>query len=146
MHELTLEQFRATAATGAVLSVTIRGLGATFRIEAETRGGDATLITKREKTPREFANPIKAFSLLRELGICEYRVDTRDWRPEDAEFDKRVRRPDRAQALHASHEAWLASKLQRALVDPRSNVAHDTVMAEADAIISAAVRKQQRAA
>ena len=47
MHQLTLEQFRISVETGAVLSVTIRALGAKFRIEAETRRGDATLITKR---------------------------------------------------------------------------------------------------
>ena len=58
MHQLTLEQFRTTAATGAVLSVTLRG----------------------------FANPIKALALLRELGIRESRVETTDWRPEEAEI------------------------------------------------------------
>ena len=145
VHGLTTAQLRATQATGALLLVTIRGLGATFRIKAATPGGDATLITNRERTPREFANPIKACSLLRERGIRAYRAEIKNWRPEDSEFDQRVRRPDRAQALHASHEAWLASKLQRALVDPRSNVAHEAVMAEADAIISAAEAKQQRA-
>ena len=69
MHQLTLDQFRVSAETGAVLSVTIRAQGAKFRIEAETRRGDATLITKREKTPREFANPIKAFSCCASWGF-----------------------------------------------------------------------------
>lgn len=63
--------------------MTIRALGAKFRIEAETRGGEITRITRRDKTPREFANPIKAFSLLRELGITEHRVDAKVGRPDD---------------------------------------------------------------
>ena len=86
MHQLTLEQFRTTAATGAVLSVTLRAQGAKFYVQAETRRGDATLITERGKTPRGFANPIKALALLRELGIRESRVETTDWRPEEAEM------------------------------------------------------------
>ena len=145
MHQLTLEQFRSGAETGALLSVTIRALGSKFRIEAETRGGDATLITKREKAPREFANPIKAFSLLKELGIQEYRVDAHDWRPEEAELARRSR-PDRAEALRASHEAYVRMKLERALADPRPAIAHSDVMAEADAIIEAAEKKPARAA
>ena len=98
MHQLTLEQFRTTAATGAVLSVTLRAQGAKFYVQAETRRGEATLITKRGKAPRGFANPIKALALLRELGILESRVETTDWRPEEAEMDKRAR-PDRAESM-----------------------------------------------
>ena len=133
MHQLTLDQFRRGAETGALLSVTIRALGAKFRIEAETRGGEATLITRRDKTPREFANPIKAFSLLRELGITEYRVDAKGWRPDEAAADRRSR-PDRAEALRASHDAYVRIKLARSLADTRPAVSHDDVMAEAGAV------------
>ena len=108
MHQLTLEQFRTTAATGAVLSVTLRAQGAKFYVQAETRRGDATLITERSKTPRGFANPIKALALLRELGIWESRVETTDWRPEEAEMDKRAR-PDRAESMQraALLDQWI---------------------------------------
>ena len=133
MHQLTLDQFRSGAETGALLSVTIRALGAKFRIEAETRGGEATLITRRDKTPREFANPIKAFSLLRELGITEYRVDAKGWRPDEAAVDRRSR-PDRAEALRASHDAYVRVKLERSLADMRPAVSHYDVMPEAIAI------------
>ena len=133
MHQLTLDQFRSGAETGALLSVTIRALGAKFRIEAETRGGEVTLITRRDKTPREFANPIKAFSLLRELGITEYRVDAKGWRPDEAAADRRSR-PDRAEALRAFHDADVRIKLARSLADTRPAVPHDDVMAEATAV------------
>ena len=141
--ETFTSMFRISAETGAVLSVTIRALGAKFRIEAETRRGDATLITKREKTPREFANPIKAFSLLRELGIREYRVDAKDWRPEEIGFDRRTR-PDRADALRATHDAYVRAKLEQALAAPQRTYTHAEVMQRADALIAAAETRHAR--
>ena len=143
MHQLTLDQFRISAETGAVLSVTIRAQGAKFRIEAETRRGDATLITKREKTPREFANPIKAFSLLRELGIREYRVDAKDWRPEELAIDRRTR-PDRAEALRATHDAYVRGQLEQARAAPQRTYTHAEVMQRADALIAAAETRHAR--
>lgn len=140
MHQLTLEQFRTTAETGALLSVTLRAQGAKFYLHAETRCGDATLITGREKTPRAFANPIKALALLRDLGIKEARVETTDWRPQDADLDRK-KRPDRADALRASHDAYVRAKLERALSVPQRTYSHAEAMQRVDKLVEAAAAR-----
>ena len=98
------------------MSVTLHTQGATFYVQAETRRGDATLITERGKSPRGFANPIKALALLRELGIRESRVETVDWRSEDAEMDKRTR-PDRAESMQraALLDKWINERYASSL-------------------------------
>lgn len=122
MQHLTLEQLRATQQAGAVLSVTLQGNGPAFEIQIETRRGEAKLVKARkartEPEVRTFADPRKALLLLRELGIREAHIDSRQWRPEDQEFE-RVSRPDRAAHLKAAHEAlshteWLQQKVDAA--------------------------------
>jgi hypothetical protein len=140
---LTLDQFRASAQTGALVSVVIRAVGARFHIEAETRTGGVVLATQRGQTPREFVNPARAFSLLGEIGIREYRVDTRRWRPDDT--SARRARPDRSAALRASHATWLAEKLEQSVADQRINVPGDKVIARAEALIASVEKKQRRA-
>jgi hypothetical protein len=119
MQLLTLEQFRATQDAGGVLSVTLRGEGAAFEIQIETRRGFAKLVKARkartDPEARRFADPRKALLLLRELGIREARIDSQQWRPED-DFE-RASRPDRAAHLKAAHEAlshtdWLQAKVE----------------------------------
>jgi hypothetical protein len=56
------------------------------------------LITTREKKPRAFADPRRALLLLRDLGVREAKVDTKLWRPEEADLLRPVR-PDRAEAM-----------------------------------------------
>lgn len=143
MHQLTLQQFRTSAETGAVLSVTLRADGAKFVLNAETRGGDATLVTGRTKTQRAFANPAQALTVLRGLGITDLRVDTSDWRPEDAAATRRTR-PDRAEALRASHDAYVRMKLERALSAPQRSVSHSAAMKRADKIIAATEKRNAR--
>jgi hypothetical protein len=143
ISQLTLDQFRTSAQIGALVSVTIRAVGARFRIEAETRTGDIVLTTQRGQSPREFVDPTRAFSLLGELGIREYRVDANEWRPEDT--TTRRTRPDRAAALRASHATWLAEKLEQSMSDKRANVSTKNVLTRADALIVSAERKQRRA-
>ena len=99
-----------------MLSVTLRAQSAKFYVQAETRRGDATLITERGKSSRGFANPIKALALLRELGIRESRVETTDWRPEEAEMDKRAR-PERAESMQrvALLDKWINERYASSL-------------------------------
>ena len=99
-----------------MLSVTLRAQSAKFYVQAETRRGDATLTTGRGKSPRGFANPIKALALLRELGIRESRVETTDWRPEEAEMDKRTR-PDQAESMQraALLDRWINERYASSL-------------------------------
>ena len=98
------------------MSVTLRAQGAQFYVQAETRRGDATLITERGNSPRGFANPIKALALLRELGVRESRVETTDWRPEEAEMDKHTR-PDWAESMQrvALHDKWINKRYASSL-------------------------------
>jgi hypothetical protein len=121
MQLLTLEQLRATQDAGGVLSVTLRGEGAAFEIQIETRRGLAKLVKARkartDPEARRFADPRKALLLLRELGISEARIDSQQWRPED-QFE-RATRPDRAAHMKAAHEAlshteWLQDKVDAA--------------------------------
>lgn len=98
MRVLTLEQFRATVEAGGVLGVTLKAQGGAFYLDIETRRGDAVLITTREKKPRAFADPRRALLLLRDVGVREAKVDTKLWRPEEADLLRPVR-PDRAEAM-----------------------------------------------
>ena len=99
-----------------MLSVTLRAQSAKFYVQAETRRGDATLITERGKSSRGFANPIKALALLREPGIRESRVETTDGRPEEAERDKHTR-PDWAESMQrvALHDKWINERYASSL-------------------------------
>lgn len=118
MHNLTLDQFRTTLETGGVLSVSLVAQDGEFHIEAETRRGNAVLTKARSKDLRRFRNVTKALALLRELGVSEARVDTRNWRPEQADLIK-ASRPDSSAQLKAAHEAaaynaWLTGKVEAA--------------------------------
>lgn len=119
MHHLTLSQFRTTLDTCGILSVALVGQGGSFFIQAETRKGDAVLTKARGYELREFRDVTKALRLLRELGVCEARVDARNWRSEQADLG-RAPRPDRAAMMKAAHEAaqheqWFRSQVQVAL-------------------------------
>lgn len=104
MHNLTLNQFRTTLETGGVLSVSLVAQDGEFHIEAETRRGNAVLTKARSKEFRQFRNVTKALALLRELGVREAKVDTRNWRPEQSSLLKSSR-PDRSAQMKAAHEA-----------------------------------------
>lgn len=139
MQHCTLDQFRALSESGGVVGVTLRANGGSFYIEAETRRGGAVLVPQRGKNPRRFPDPRRALSLLREMGICEARIDARDWRPEQLGLEK-ASRPDSAAQLKAAHEAlshtdWLREKLAKSDADTRPRVPHEQVMSEAQAII-----------
>jgi hypothetical protein len=119
MHKLTLNQFRTTLDTGGVLSVSLVAHGGVFQVHAETRRGEAVLTKARGQSLRTFRNVTKALGLLRDLGIREARVDTREWRPEEADLEK-VSRPDSAAKLKATHEAaahdaWFREQVEAAV-------------------------------
>jgi hypothetical protein len=99
MRYVTLDQLRLAAETGAILSVTLRAQGVGFYLHAEPRSGDEmVLMTTRGREPRAFGDVRKALMVLRELGIREARIDTRQWNPESGEL-LRAARPDRTKAL-----------------------------------------------
>lgn len=127
MHHYTLDQLRTTTETGGVLSVAIIAQGGAFHIEAETRRGSVTLVKTRKNQLREFRDVTKALGLLRELGIREARIDTRNWRPEQADLG-RPARPDRRAAMREAHEAAEIKRILEAAIaeaDKPGAVLHD---------------------
>lgn len=124
MHKLDLDAFRTTLDTGGILSVSLVAQGGAFHVTAETRRGEAVLTKARSTVMREFRDVQRATVLLRELGVREFSVDTKNWRPEQADIG-RVTRPDRSVQLKAVHEAaaynaWLTEKVsasQQGLAD-----------------------------
>jgi hypothetical protein len=123
MQHYTLDQFRALSESGGVIGVTLRGNGGSFYIEAETRRGEAVLVPQRSKSPRRFPDPRKALALLRELGICEAKIDARDWRPEQLDLEK-ASRPDRKEQMKGvnealEHDRWFREQVEIGLKDMR---------------------------
>ena len=104
MKTWTLDQARSAASSGGVLSANLRPMGSLFALEFETRQGPATLIASVSKKARLFGNPIKAFEIVRELGLDGGRFSVAQWRPNERELD-RPSRPDKAAAMKATHEA-----------------------------------------
>ena len=66
--------------------------------------GPATLIASVSKEVRRFGNPVKAFEIVRELGLEGGRFSVAQWRPDERELD-RPGRPDKSALLKATHEA-----------------------------------------
>lgn len=140
MNQLTLDQLRTSAETGAVLGVTLRASGASFLLCAQTLRGEATLITTRDKKPRRFVDSGKALRLLQSLGIETASVNLTQWRPDEVEGERKPR-PDRAAAMRqtfdaAAHDRAFRIDVGQALReadDPATQwIAHDKVMAKLD--------------
>ena len=119
MKTFTIEQARSAAASGGVLSANLRPVGSVFTLEFETRNGSAMLIASASKEVRRFVNPIKAFQIVRELGLEGGRYSLAEWRPDD-EIDRQTR-PDRSLAMKKNHEAV---ELKR-ILDERIRMADD---------------------
>lgn len=111
MKTFTIEQARSAASSGGVLSANLRPMGSVFALEFETRNGPAMLIAAVSKQVRRFVNPVKAFEIVRDLGLEGGHFSVAQWRPNEREFD-RPARPDKSAALKAAHAA---AGLQRTL-------------------------------
>ena len=136
MKTFTLEQARSAAASGGVLSANLRPVGSVFALEFETRNGSAMLIASVSKEVRRFVNPVKAFEIVRELGLEGGHFSVAEWRPDERDMNRQTR-PDRSLAMKKNHEA---AELKRVL-DERIMMAddsttkwlgHDEVFAELD--------------
>jgi hypothetical protein len=150
MKTLDVSQATAAAHSGGVLSAILKAEGGSFYVELETRtAGTAVLVTSNNRRPRAFRNPVKALEVIRELGLQTGRFSLEAWRPDEVEFERQSR-PDRAQALKATHasaaayDTWVRQQVQEAIDDPRPTIAHEDVMKKAHARIEA-MRKGKRA-
>lgn len=131
MKTFTFDQARSAAASGGVLSANLRPVGSKFALEFETRSGTAMLITSVTKEVRKFGNLIKAFEIVRDLGIEGGRYSVAQWHPDEQELDKATR-PDRSAALKLTHKAaaydkWFRAQVQESLDDPRPSIPNDEV-------------------
>lgn len=111
MKSWTIVQARSAASSGGVLSANLRPIGSMFVLEFETHQGPATLIASVSKEVRRFGNPVKAFEIVRELGLEGGRFSLTQWRPDERAID-RPSRPDKSASLKATHQA---AALQRTL-------------------------------
>ena len=118
MKTFTIEQARSAASSGGLLSANLRPMGSMFTLEFETRNGPAMLIAAVSKQVRRFGNPVKAFEIVRDLGLEGGRFSVVEWRPDEKESD-RPARPDKSAALKAAHEA---AGLKR-MLDERASLA-----------------------
>lgn len=141
MHSMTLEQLSATARSGGVTGVTLKGQGGGFFVEIATRSGqNAFLVKARSTDPRRFGNPSSALVVLRNVGIAVAQIDATNWEPDQKDMSKS--RKNRAEALRGAHEAaaynqWLADEIQASIDDPHMTISHDAVMAEMNEHIAA---------
>jgi hypothetical protein len=147
MLNMTLEQLRATASAGGVVSVTLKGEGSGFLMQIATRSGqDVFLVKARSTEPRRFGSPNSAMIVLREMGIVVAQIDATNWNPDQKEVTQN--RDSRAQAMRQAHEAaaynqWLVNEIQASIDDPRPNLSHDEVMAEMNVDMAASSKKKR---
>ncbi len=140
MKTFTIEQARSAAASGGVLSANLRPVGSVFALEFETRNGSAMLIASVSKEVRRFVNPIKAFEIVRELGLEGGHYSVAQWQPDD-DSDRHTR-PDRSLAMKKNHEAGDLKRLldeRIAIANSPNAVWHDAkdVFAELEAELGA---------
>jgi len=138
MKMFTIDQARSAAASGGVLSANLRPVGSMFALEFETRSGPAMLVAAVSKQVRKFVSPLKAFKIVRELGLEGGRFSVANWLPHERDIERQTR-PDKSAALKEMHDA---GKLKR-LLDERIRMAdspdavwHDAedVFAELEAV------------
>lgn len=148
MHSMTLDQLRATAASGGVASITLKGQGGGFLLRIATRSGQEAVLAKARSTePRRFGNPASAMILLREVGIDVVQLDASDWNPDEKDMSRS--RASQAEAMRDAHQAaahnrWLAAEIQASLDDPQPSLSHEDVMAAMEAEIGTIERQGER--
>jgi hypothetical protein len=146
-----LSEAAAAVKAGGILSAILKAQGGAFYVELETRSaGVASLVKTKDRTPRAFANPVKAFEVIRELGLSAGRFALEQWRPQEADFERRTR-PDVARAMKAKHQ-WSEAfgklydaEVAASLADPRPNVSHEEVEQEAATRRAALMKRIGRA-
>ncbi|MBS4097303.1 MAG: hypothetical protein KGZ83_10770 [Sulfuricella sp.] len=96
-----------------------------FALEFETRNGPAMLIAAVSKKVRRFGNPVKAFEIVRDLGLEGGHYSVAQWHPNERD---RSTRPDKSAALKAAHEAAGLKRVldeRIAMADAPSAIWHD---------------------
>ena len=83
MHNMTLEQLRATHEMGGIADVTHEAHGKGFYLVAHSRaGGRVVLVRYSDRKPRVFVEPNTALKMLREIGLNTAKVNMAGWQPD----------------------------------------------------------------
>ena len=103
-------------------------------------------LAARRGAVRNFRKFETLVGYLKGVGISQYNVNAADF---DAELLKTTRvRPDSSERMRSAFEAkahtdWMREKVAASLADPRPNIPHVEVMAQAQALID--VKRKQHA-
>lgn len=101
----TLQQLRAATQAGGVASIVLKAQGNGFFIQIHTRSAQtAVLVTARGQQPRQFKNPIQAFSILRKIGVVVGHFDLTHYSPEQRETSLNLEQPTSACPNSIQHE------------------------------------------
>ncbi|UDF37873.1 UNVERIFIED_ORG: hypothetical protein LHJ69_23865 (plasmid) [Shinella sp. XGS7] len=125
---------------GAHVGAEIVGQAGSWGVVINYGRASQTLAAARGE-PRMFQRFETLALYLKELSITEFKVNLAEYDPaaKDTRSSTRsVKASDRLKAAHAAaaHDQWIKEKVQASLADPRPNVAHATVMREAQALIN----------
>jgi hypothetical protein len=101
-------------------------------------------LAARRGAVRSFRKFETLVSYLKGIGISDYHVHAADFDP--ASMKTTRVRPDASERMRSAFEAkahtdWVREKVAASLADPRPNLSHEQVMADAQAVIDAK-RKQ----
>jgi len=146
-----LATLRELVDAGAVRRVTLVGQTGGFAVLARYGMHERTLAAKTG-APRLFASIDSAARELRAVGIAAFEVDTANYAPSDL---LRRRRPDRAEAMKAvhqaaEHDAWFRTEVSAALAEadaPHARwIAHEDVqrdMVQQRAALQARIERER---
>jgi hypothetical protein len=122
---------------GAVHGTDVVGHGGGWGVVIKYGVTERALAARRGavRTFRKFETLV---SYLKELGIFEYKVNAADFDPQALKTSRA--RPDASERMRSAFEAkahtdWVREKVAESLADPRPNIPHAQVMAEAQALI-----------
>jgi len=104
-------------------------------------------LAARRGAVRTFRKFETLVNYLKGIGISQYSVNAADF--DSAALKTTRARPDASARMRSAFEAkahtdWMREKVAESLADPRPNISHEEVMAEAQAVINA--KRKQHAA
>ncbi len=132
------------AAAGAVQAAHVQGQAGGWAVVVRYGMMERPLAAQRSRQVRLFKRLETVVDYLKKIGVNCFDVNAVD---HDPASPKTVRRPDRALALKAAHQAaaynvWLRREVQEAIDDKNPTIAHEKVMKDVRTIIAKARAKR----
>ena len=128
---------------GAISGADVIGHGSGWGVVVKC-GMTKRSLAARRGTVRTFRKFETLVSYLKDLGISQYHVNAADFDPQALKTTRG--RPDASSRMREAFEAkayagWMNEKVTESLQDPRPNIPHRQVMADAQAVINAKRKK-----